>query len=167
MVLFQKSIYLYTVLSLIIRLPSSCRRYPIFRTKEGRRQISGIDNIKHLTKDTILESDKNTRKHYTQKSQEVSSFPAGDHKKREWVWSGNTTITNCGQTHGAARKSHTTITRHQEDKLSKSTSSLIPIKMIAKLEGTLSNVQQNIEQLQNPTMGVAINNKSTTTEPPP
>ena len=30
--------------------------------------------------------------------------------------------------------------------------------MIAKLEGTLSNVQQNIEQLQTPTVGVTINN---------
>ena len=40
------------------------------------------------------------------------------------------------QTHGTARKSHTTITRHQEDKLSKATSYLFPIKMIAKLEGT-------------------------------
>ena len=42
---------------------------------------------------------------------------------------------------------------------------LFPIKMIVKLEGILSNVQQNIEQLQTPTMGVTINNKSTTTEP--
>ena len=32
---------------------------------------------------------------------------------------------------------------------------------------TRMNVQQNIEQLQNPTMGVTINNESTTTEPPP
>ena len=38
--------------------------------------------------------------------------------------------------------------------------------MIAKLEWTQSNAQQNIEQLQNPTMGVTINNESTTTEPP-
>ena len=36
--------------------------------------------------------------------------------------------------------------------------SLFPIKMIAKLEWT-----QSIEQLQNPTMGVTINNESTTT----
>ena len=55
-------------------------------------------------------------------------------KNSKWVWSGNTTITKCRQTHGTARKSHTTITRHQEDKLSKATSSLFPIKMIAKLE---------------------------------
>ena len=45
--------------------------------------------------------------------------------------------------------------------------SLFPIKMIAILERTQSNVQQNIEQLQTPTMGVTINKKSTTTEPPP
>ena len=38
--------------------------------------------------------------------------------------------------------------------------------MIAKLEWTQSNAQQNIEQLQNHTMGVTINNESTTTEPP-
>ena len=56
---------------------------------------------------------------------------------------------------------------HQEDKHSKATSSLYPIEMIAKLERTQSNAQQNIEQLQNPTMGVTINNESITTEPPP
>ena len=38
--------------------------------------------------------------------------------------------------------------------------------MIAILEQTKSNVQQNIEQLQTPKMGVTINKKSTTTEPP-
>ena len=59
------------------------------------------------------------------------------------------------------------ITRHKEDKLSKATSSLFPIKMIAILEWTYSNVQPNIEQLQTPTMGVTINKKSTTIEPPP
>ena len=43
----------------------------------------------------------------------------------------------------------------------------LPIKMIAILEWTQSNVQQNIEQLQTPTMGVTTNKKSTTPEPPP
>ena len=43
-----------------------------------------------------------------------------------------------------------------EDKLSTASSSLFPIKKIAKLEGTQSNVQQNIEQLQTPTMGVTL-----------
>ena len=57
-------------------------------------------------------------------------------KNSKWVWSGNTTITNCRQPRGIARKSRSTITRHQEDKLSKATSSLFPIKMIAILEWT-------------------------------
>ena len=30
--------------------------------------------------DIILESDKNTRKYHTEESQEISHFPAGDHK---------------------------------------------------------------------------------------
>ena len=47
-----------------------------------------------------------------------------------------------------ARNSYTIITKHQEDKLSKATSTVFPIKMIAKLEWTLSNVQQNIEQIR-------------------
>ena len=76
------------------------------------------------------------------------------------MWSGNTTITNCKQTRDILRKSHTTILRHQEDKQSKSTSFHFPIKMIAKLEWTQSNAQQNIEKLQNPTMEVTINNET-------
>ena len=75
-------------------------------------------------------------------------------------------MTNCRQTCGIVRKSHTAITTHQEDKQSKATSSLFPIDMIAKLEWTQRNTQQNIEQLQNPTQGVTIK-ESTTTEPPP
>ena len=66
-----------------------------------------------------------------------------------------------------ARKSHRTLMRHQEEKQSKATSSLFPIEMIAKLEWTQSYAQKNIEQLQNPTIGVTINNESTTTELPP
>ena len=46
-------------------------------------------------------------------------------------------------TYGTARKSDTSITRHQEDKLSKTTSSLFPIKIIAELEWTQNNAQQN------------------------
>ena len=71
---------------------------------------------------------------------------------------------NCRQTRGIVRKSHTTIKRHQEDKQSKETSSFFPIKIIAKLEWTQTDAQQNIEQLQNPKIGVTINNKSTTTK---
>ena len=57
-------------------------------------------------------------------------------KNSKWVWSGNTTITNCRLPRGTARKSRSTIMRHQEDKLSKAISSLFPIKMIAILEWT-------------------------------
>ena len=39
--------------------------------------------------------------------------------------------------------------------------------MIVLLEWTQSNAQQNIEQLQNPTIGVTMNTKSTLTEPLP
>ena len=36
--------------------------------------------------------------------------------------------------------------------------------MIAKLEWAQRNEQENVEQLQNPTIGVTINNELTTTE---
>ena len=45
-------------------------------------------------------------------------------KNSKWVWLWNITITNCRQTDGTERNSHTTITRHQENKLSKAASSL-------------------------------------------
>ena len=67
---------------------------------------------------------------------------------------------------GIVGKSHTTITRHQEDKQSRAIRSLFPIEMIAKLEWRQSNAHQNIEQSRNPTMGVTIDNESTATEPP-
>ena len=38
------------------------------------------NQVPHLTPDTIQESDKNTRKHHTQESKEVSPFPTDDHK---------------------------------------------------------------------------------------
>ena len=38
--------------------------------------------------------------------------------------------------------------------------------MIAKLEWTQSNAQQNIEQLQNPTIGVTTNNNKNNKSPP-
>ena len=63
----------------------------------------------------------------------------------------------------ATQQSRDTINTKQ----SKATSSLFPIEMIAKLEWTQSNAQQNIEQLQNPTVGETINNESITTKLPP
>ena len=52
-------------------------------------------------------------------------------KNSKWVWSGN--ITNCRQPPGNSRKSGSTITRHQEDKLSKATSSLCNIRFYDNL----------------------------------
>ena len=48
-------------------------------------------------------------------------------------------------------------------RLSKATSSLLHINMVAKLESTSSHAQLNVEQLQNSTIGVTINNESTAT----
>ena len=59
-----------------------------------------------------------------------------------------------------------TVTRRQEDKQSKATSSIFPIKMISKLEMTQSTAQQNMRHTQNPRNGSnnkqRINNKSAT-----
>ena len=38
------------------------------------------NQVPHLTQEITWESDKNTRKHHTQESQEVSPFSAGNHK---------------------------------------------------------------------------------------
>ena len=42
--------------------------------------MNRYNQVTHLTKDTIWESDKNTRKHHIQESQEVRSFPTGNLK---------------------------------------------------------------------------------------
>ena len=67
---------------------------------------------------------------------DISTSNLHQFNNSKWVWSGNTTITNCRQPRGTARKSRSTITRHQEDKLSKAISSLFPIKMIAAQRAT-------------------------------
>ena len=54
-----------------------CKTYKVRKKAKTRNRC---DLIPHLTKDTILDSDKSTRKHHKQESQEVSPFPAGDHK---------------------------------------------------------------------------------------
>ena len=51
-----------------------------YEHKEEGKDHESIQSSTHLTQDTIWESDKNTRKHHIQESQEVSPFPAGDHK---------------------------------------------------------------------------------------
>ena len=60
----------------------------------------------------------------------------GLNKNSKRVLSGSTTISNCRQPHATARKSHSTIKRHYEDKLSKAARFLFPIKMIAILDWT-------------------------------
>ena len=53
------------------------------------------------------------------------------------------TNTNCRrQPRGTARKSCSTVTRHQEDKLSKATSSLFPIKSFACLHSYMASTWQ-------------------------
>ena len=51
--------------------------YKVMKTEKIRNHYN---QIPHLTKDTIWENDKTTRKHYMHRSQEVSFFSAGDHK---------------------------------------------------------------------------------------
>ena len=50
------------------------------KVKRRAKIRNQYNQVPHLTWDTIWESDKNTRKHNTQESQEVSPFRAGDHK---------------------------------------------------------------------------------------
>ena len=55
--------------------------YEFVPTVKKKAKIKNRYNqVPHLTRDTIWESDKNTRKHRIQESQEVSRFPAGDDK---------------------------------------------------------------------------------------
>ena len=57
------------------------------------------------------------------------------------------------------RKSHIKIRRHKTNKAKQ------PALSSPSTEWIQSSTQQNIEQLHNPTIGVTINNESTTTEP--
>ena len=60
--------------------------------------------------DTIPESDKNTRKHHIQENQEVSPFPAGDHKVAR---NRQDSMTDKYETHKAKKihKTNTTLER--------------------------------------------------------
>ena len=55
---------------------SGCK---VKRKAKIRKQYN---QVPRLTQDTLWESDKNTRKHNTQESQEISPFPAGDRKEQ-------------------------------------------------------------------------------------
>ena len=95
----------------------------------------------------------------TQHCKSAKSLELGSSKRE---WSGNTTITNCRPIHGTVRMSHRTftVTKHPKDNKIKANSSLFIVKMIAKLERTYSNANQNKTNTEPPqTMGVhtAIN----------
>ena len=51
-----------------------------FKVSKEAKIRNQCTEVPYLTQDTTPESDKNTIKHHTQESQEVSPFPAGDHK---------------------------------------------------------------------------------------
>ena len=59
------------------RIPSGYEKVLIQNKKDGKDQA--MIQVPHLTQDTTWESNKNTI-NITNKSQEVSHFPAGDHK---------------------------------------------------------------------------------------
>ena len=52
----------------------------INKVSEKAKIRNRYNQVPHLTQDTIWKSDKKTRKHHIQESQEVRPFPAGDHK---------------------------------------------------------------------------------------
>ena len=49
-------------------------------SKKDGKDRNRYNQASHLTRDTTLESNKTTIKHHTQESQDVSPFPASDHK---------------------------------------------------------------------------------------
>ena len=51
-----------------------------YKVRKNAKIRNLYNQVPHLTQDTTWESDKNTRKHHTQESQGVSSFPAGGNK---------------------------------------------------------------------------------------
>ena len=52
----------------------------LIEVREKAKIRSLYNRVPHLTQDNTWQSDKNTRKHHIQKGQEVSPFPAGNHK---------------------------------------------------------------------------------------
>ena len=52
----------------------------LYTVKNKAKIKNRYNQVPHLTQDTAWESDKNTRKHHIQESQEVSSFPTSDNK---------------------------------------------------------------------------------------
>ena len=61
---------------------SSCclPKYALRKVSKEAKIRNRYNQVPHMTQDTTRESDKNTMKHHTQESQDVSPFRAGDHK---------------------------------------------------------------------------------------
>ena len=81
------TLWLQSLFYLFMRIIASFLRYTgylkLIKDPNKVRKKAKIGNwynqIPHLTQDTIRESDKNTRNHQIQESQEVSPFSEGDH----------------------------------------------------------------------------------------
>ena len=52
----------------------------VIKVRKKARIMNRYNQLPHLLQDTTWDSDKNTRKRHIQESQEVSPFPAVDHK---------------------------------------------------------------------------------------
>ena len=52
----------------------------MFKVSKKAKFRNRYNQVPHLTQETTWESENNTRKHRIQESQEISPFPAGDHK---------------------------------------------------------------------------------------
>ena len=52
----------------------------IVKMKKKANIRNRYNQVPHMSRDTIRESDITTRKHHTRESQEVSPYPEGDHK---------------------------------------------------------------------------------------
>ena len=70
----------YLTLICIFNIFSSNLKDCLVKVKKKAKIRNQNNQVPHLTRDTKWESHKNTSKHHTQESQEVSLFPAGDQK---------------------------------------------------------------------------------------
>ena len=62
-----------------VSLGNIYRNYTVKVSKKAQIR-NRYNQVPHLAQGTTWESDKNTRKHHIQENQEVSPFPADDHK---------------------------------------------------------------------------------------
>ena len=69
------SSFYYVGYIMVVMRQSECL---IIKVKRKAKNLNCYNQVPHLTRDTILESDKNMRKHNTKESQEINPFPAGD-----------------------------------------------------------------------------------------